>query len=89
MTDLRTADSLLGLGAFSSLIVIAFPQPGLHIYVANFFLSAAGCGLFSAWILIFEKRVPPKQSGTIMILARSIGEGLASSVPIVSTLPIP
>ena len=59
MTDLKAADLLLAIGAVSQLIVIAFPYPGLHIYVANFFLSASGCGLFSAWLLIFEKRVPP------------------------------
>ena len=69
--------------------MIIFPFAGPHIYIANFFISAAACGMFSAWMLTLEKRVPAKKSGTILLLARTLSVGVSAASPSISTLSAP
>ena len=79
----------MGIGIFGQLILIFFPFAGIHIYIGNFLLVTAACGMFSAWLLILEKRVPPKKSGTILLLSRTLSVGISTASPLISTLTPP
>ena len=89
MTEVQAFDVLLALCAVSQTIMIAFPFAGVHIYVAHFFLVASACGMFSAWLLILEKRVPPKNSGAVLLLARTLSVAMSAASPSIAMFPAP
>ena len=60
MKETQAFDILLGVGAASQMVLYTFPVAGIHIYIANFLSVAAACGMFSAWLIVLEKRVPRK-----------------------------
>ena len=89
MNEISAFDVLLAIGFSAQVLLIAFPKEGIHIYISNCLLVTASCGMFSAWLLILEKRVPPKKSGTILILARTLSVGISMISPLISTLQAP
>ena len=89
MMEMQAFNILIAIGVTSQATIILFPVAGLHIYVANFMLIISAGGQFSSWLLILESRVPPKNSGTFLILSRTISTGMAMFGPSISTLAAP
>ena len=89
MTEIKAFDLLLIIAGIGHAVMITFPFAGPHIYIANFFISAAACGMFSAWMITLEKRVPAKNSGTILLLARTLSVGVCAASPSIATLSAP
>ena len=89
MSEIKAFNYMLAISAFGQLVLITFPFAGLHIYIANFLVVGPACGMFSAWLLILERRVPPKNSGTVLMLARTLSVGISTASPLISTLTPP
>ena len=89
MSEVKAFNLMLAISAFGQLILIGFPFAGLHIYIANFLVVGPACGMFSAWLLILEKRVPPQNSGTVLMLSRTLSVGISTASPMISTLTPP
>ena len=89
MKEMTVFNILFTIGCVAHTILILFPFEGVHIYFANFMLVTCACGQFSAFLVILEKRVSPKSSGTILMLTRTIATGCSAVTPFMVTLTPP
>ena len=89
MSEVKAFLVMLAISVLGQLVLIGFPFAGVHIYIANFLVVGPACGMFSAWLLILERRVPPKNSGTVLMLSRTSSVGISTASPIISTLTPP
>ena len=89
LSDMAAFNILCLFGAISYGILLLFPFEGLHIYIANFLLVTCAGGWFNVWQLILEMRVPPKNVGSVSLLARTISCAAALASPSISILPAP
>ena len=77
------------MGSISSLIMIQFPQVGIHSYLSLCVVVIATGGIYSCLLIIIELRVPPMQIGAIMLAINTFSTTTCFLVPYITLLPAP
>ena len=70
-------------------ILILFPFPGLHTYIAVFLMIGMLGGWINILLLIIELRVPPTNVGSVTMICMTIAVGCSAAAPTISLLPSP
>ena len=89
MTDMQAFKIIYGLGAFSYLILVVYPESARATYIAVVLMVSSIGGWDNISLLIVELRVPPENVAAVSLMLRTMAVSSGILAPTISALPAP